>query len=86
MVGPGPVRSGHQVQLRPMALPPQLGEQVQLGGTLNFILDQFVVCPGGDKAAAPTMLQERADSLAGEIDDYAGVLGELVRPAKGKRG
>jgi hypothetical protein len=78
-------RSGEQVQLRPMALPPQLGDQVQLGGTLKFILDQFVVCPGGDKAAALALLQERADSLAGNIEDYAEILGDLVRPAKGKR-
>lgn len=78
-------RSGGQVQLRPMALPPQLGAQVQLGGTLKFIIDQFVVCPGGDKAAALAMLQSRADSLTGNIEDYAGVLGDLVRPPKRKR-
>lgn len=78
-------RSGEQVQLRPMALPPKAYE-VQLGRTLKFIIDQFVICPGGEKDAALRMMQERADSLNGSIDNYAEVLGDLARPRKGKRG
>jgi hypothetical protein len=77
-------RSGHQVQLRPMALPPK-AYQVQLGRTLKFIIDQFVVCPGGDMAAALASMQDRAESLNGCINIYADVLGDLARPA-GERG
>ncbi len=78
-------RSGQQIQLRPMALPPKAYE-VQLGRTLKLIIDHFVICPGGDPDAALQMMQERADSLDRNIDDYAEVLGELARPRKGKRG
>jgi hypothetical protein len=77
-------RSGHQIQLRPMALPPKAYD-VQLGHTLKFIVDQFVTCPDGDKDAALRMMREHADSLAGAIDSYADVLGELAQPSKGKR-
>jgi hypothetical protein len=73
-------RSGDQIQLRPMALPPKAYE-VQLGGTLKFIIDQFVLCPNGDKEAALRLMQEQADSLNGAIDMYVEVLGELARSA-----
>src|SRR5262245_9942270 len=78
-------RSGQQIQLRPMALPPKAYE-VQLGRTLNFIIDHFVICPGDSNEAALEMMQDRAESLNGSIDSYADVLGELARPRKGKRG
>lgn len=78
-------RSGGQIQLRPMALPPKAYD-VQLGQTLKFIIDHFVVCSGDNNDAALQMMQERADSLDGNIDDYAEVLGKLARPRKGKRG
>jgi hypothetical protein len=77
-------RSGEQIQLRPMALPPKAYE-VQLGRTLKFIIDHFVIGPGDGNEAALQMMQERADSLDGNIDDYAEVLGELAHPRKGKR-
>ena len=71
-------RSGAQIQLRPMALPP-IAYEVQLGGTLKFIIDQFIICPKGDKAVALTTMRERAESLNESIGNYAEVLGELVR-------
>jgi len=71
-------RSGEQIQLRAMALPPKAVE-VQLGDTLKFIMDHFIVCKGaGDPLC---VMQERADSLNRNIDDYAEVLGQLVRSA-----
>jgi hypothetical protein len=76
-------RSGDQVQLRPMALPPKAYE-VQLGATLKFIIDQFVICPEREKGAALQMLQERADSLNEAINNYAEVLGELAKTSRGK--
>jgi hypothetical protein len=74
-------RSGYQIQLRPMALPPKAFD-IQLGRTLKFIIDHFIICPGDDNDAALQAMQERADSLDGNIDDYADVLGELARPRK----
>ena len=72
-------RSGEQIQLRPMALPPEAYE-VQLGRTLRFILDHFVICDGEGNDAVLRMMQERADSLDRSINLYAEVLGELARP------
>jgi hypothetical protein len=78
-------RSGDQIQLRPMAIPPKAYD-VQLGRTLKFIIDHFIICPDDGNDAALQMMQERADSLDGNIDDCAAVLGELARPRKRKRG
>jgi hypothetical protein len=74
-------RSGHQIQLRPMALPPRAYE-IQLGSTLKFIIDHFVICPDETVDAALEMMQERAESLNESIDAYAEVLGELARPGE----
>jgi hypothetical protein len=74
-------RSGKQIQLRPMALPPKANE-VQFGETLKFILDQFAICD--DDEPPLRMIQERADFLNLCIDLYADVLGELARPREGK--
>ncbi|MBS0266884.1 MAG: hypothetical protein JSS02_33465 [Planctomycetes bacterium] len=73
-------RSGRQIQLRPMALPPR-AQEVQLGHTLKFIIDHLVVCPGDGIEAMLAELQERGESLSSNIDDYADVLGQLARPA-----
>jgi hypothetical protein len=78
-------RAGQQIQLRPMALPPKAYD-VQLGRTLKFIIDQFVVCTNGNNDAALQMIQKRAESLDGNINDYADVLGDLARPGKSKGG
>jgi hypothetical protein len=74
-------RSGEQIQLRPMALPP-VAYDVQLGGTLKFIMDHFVICPDGTAAPMLEALRDRAESLTENIDDYAEVLGALVRPQR----
>jgi hypothetical protein len=66
-----------------MALPPKVYE-VQLGGTLKFIFDHFVICDGDGNDAALRMMQERADWLDMSINLYAEVLGELARPREGK--
>jgi hypothetical protein len=74
-------RGGEQIQMRPMALPPKAYE-VQLGRTLKFIIDQFVACPGGDRGVALGVMAQRAKSLNRNLDDYADVLGDLVRPGQ----
>ena len=76
-------RSGEQIQLRPMALPPKAYE-AQLGWTLKFILDHFVICDGDGNDAALRMMQELADSLDTSINLYAEVLGKLARSREGR--
>jgi len=67
-------RSGEQIQLRPMALPPVAGKK-QLGTTLRFLIDHFVVCPEGETSVALEMIQNRAESLSSSLEEYADVLG-----------
>lgn len=73
-------RSGEQIQMRPMALPP-VGYDVQLGRTLKIIIDHFVICPDGPASALP-VIKDRADSLNSSINIYAEALGPLVRKPK----
>ena len=70
-------RSGDQIQLRPMALPPKAHE-VQLGHTLKFIIDHFAITDGESPAAVLELLAERAESLSGNINDYGDVLSGLT--------
>jgi hypothetical protein len=71
-------RSGDQIQLRPIALPPKAFD-VQLGHTLKFIIDHFVITDGESPTAMLDIFAERAESLSSGIDDYSEVLGDLVR-------
>lgn len=75
-------RSDHLIQLRPMALPPKAYD-VQLGRTLKFIIDHFVICTGDSLDEALAMMQDRADSLNRSVDSYADVLGDLIRTPGG---
>lgn len=70
-------RSGGQIQLRPMALPPEANE-IQLGRTLKFIIDHFAITDGSSPAAMLELLGEQAESLSRNIDDYADVLSDLT--------
>ena len=54
--------AGDQIQLRPMALPPTAYVK-QLGVTLKFIVDQFVICDPGNQQNALTLLRDRTTSL-----------------------
>jgi hypothetical protein len=63
-------RGGESIQLRPFALPPVAGDQVQLGLSLRFHLDIF--CPGTGEDLAPVLarVQKIADGLNLAIDLY----------------
>ena len=74
-------RSGDQIQLRVLALPPKAFE-VQFGRTLKFAIDHFAICPGGDPAPMLTQLGERARSLERAIDLYSDMLGLVVNRAE----
>ncbi len=76
-------RSKEQIQLRALALPPVAGKK-QLGTTLRFMIDHLVICPGGETAAALTMLQDRAESLNEAIEEYQELLGSPVEAPKKK--
>lgn len=78
-------RAGEQIQMRPMALPPRAYD-VQLGRTLKFIIDHLVVCPDDDLTPVLDEIQDRGEYLSRAIDDYADVLGDLVRPPVGGAG
>ena len=71
-------RSGEQIQLRALALPPKAFE-VQFGRTLKFAIDHLATCPGGDPAPMLALLNERAKSLERAIDFYAEILGPVVK-------
>jgi hypothetical protein len=77
-------RGGVMTQMRPMALPP-VGYEVQLGTTLKFIIDHFVICPKRSPDAALAVMKERADFLNTSLDIYTETLGDLVRPLKAKK-
>ena len=70
-------RSGDQIQLRPMGLPPKASE-VQLRHTLKFIIDHFAITDGESPTVVLDLLAERAESLSGNIDDYGDVLSQLT--------
>jgi hypothetical protein len=67
-------RSGDQIQMRPMALPPRVIE-VQLGTTLKFIIDHFAICPDGDLAPLLKIFESRANFLKTMIRHYKTELG-----------
>lgn len=47
--------SGEHIQLRPFALPPKVGEQIQLGNTLRFHIDLFL--PNTSEDLEPVLLK-----------------------------
>jgi hypothetical protein len=75
-------RSGELIQLRPFALPPMVGEQVQLGGTLKWHIDVF--CPDTGADLSPQLA--KLDRIASELELAVGVYGHLVgRPSSPNR-
>ena len=62
-------RSGHQVQLRPMALPPKAYE-IQLGRTLKFFLEYFVIEEGNSLDKTLAVAMKMGKSIAENFQDY----------------
>lgn len=67
-------RGGTDVQLRPFALPPVVGQTVQLGHTLRFHIDLFCIARGDDLAPVLATVQKLADDLRDTIKIYQSVL------------
>ena len=62
-------RSGREIQMRPMALPPQ-GYEIQLGRTLKFFIEYFVIETENDYGDTLKVVQEMADSIAENFQSY----------------
>ena len=62
-------RSGHQIQMRPTALPPKAYE-IQLGRTLKFFIEYFVIEPEDSYDKTLEIAQEMGESIAQNFEDY----------------
>ena len=63
-------RSGHNIQMRPMALPPKAYE-VQLGRTLKFFIEYFLIEETENYATTLGVAAEMAESIVENVQDYA---------------
>lgn len=73
-------RSGDNVQMRPLALPP-VAYETQLGRTLKFVIEFFFLNPEEDTAPLLETIEKHATWLHESIDSYAEVLANPVYPA-----
>ncbi len=62
-------RSGHQIQMRPTALPPKAYE-IQLGRTLKFIIENFVIEPEDSYDKTLETAQKMGESIAQNFEEY----------------
>jgi hypothetical protein len=67
-------RGGEAIQLRPFALPPVAGEQVQLGETLRFHIDLFLPDRGRDLGPHLDKVSSIAKDLQRASELYDGML------------
>ena len=67
-------RGDINIQLRPFALPPIVGQTVQLGHTLRFHIELFCTVDGDNLSPALATIQALADSLSEMLLIYQGVL------------
>ena len=66
-------RADHDVQMRPLALPP-IGLGKQLGRTLKFVIEFFFIHPEEDNEPILKQIGEFADSLQSELHEYGEAL------------
>ncbi|MBX2864189.1 MAG: hypothetical protein KTR27_11585 [Leptolyngbyaceae cyanobacterium MAG.088] len=71
-------RNGEQVQMRPQALSPLAGDNIQLGHTLKFVVDHFCLLSNNNSEAMLTLLAAHGKSLNTAIDHHVDVLGDLL--------
>ena len=62
-------RSGHQIQMRPTALPPKAYE-IQLGRTLKFFIEYFVIEDGEHYDKTLEIASEMGESIATSFEIY----------------
>jgi hypothetical protein len=68
-------RAGDVAQMRARGLPPRVADRVQVGETLLFVIEWFVIHPDGDLASLLSRIGEEAGSLARAMNLYAGLIG-----------
>lgn len=73
-------RSGALIQLRPFALPPMVGEQVQLGGTLKWHIDLFCPDTGDDLSPQLAKIDRIARGLESAVHLYGHLIGTSDSP------
>lgn len=62
-------RSGHEIQMRPMALPPK-GYTIQLGRTLKFFIEYFVIEDGESYEKSIEIAGEMGEFIASNFEQY----------------
>jgi hypothetical protein len=62
-------RSGHEIQMRPMALPPKAYD-IQLGRTLKFFIEYFVIEEGDSYDKTLRVAAEMGESIAASSELY----------------
>ncbi len=62
-------RSGHEIQMRPMALPPKAYD-IQLGRTLKFFIEYFVIEDGDSYDKTLAIAGEMGESIAENYEMY----------------
>lgn len=70
--------SGEQIQIRSQALTPLVGEEIQLGHTLKFVIDHFCLLPDQRPEPMLALLEVRGQALNTAIETYVDVLGDLL--------
>ncbi len=68
-------RAGDIAQMRVRGLPPRVGEQVQIGTTLLFVIEWFVVSSERDREALLARVREEAETLSLFIRNYGDLIG-----------
>jgi hypothetical protein len=68
-------RAGEVAQMRVRGLPPRVGDHVQVGTTLLFVLEWFVIHPQGDVESLLARIGAEAKSLALFMRNYGDLIG-----------
>jgi hypothetical protein len=63
-------RSGENLQIRSLGLPPMVGQETQLGNTLRFWFEAYIVTEKEDIRLVLGQVEEYAESLTSCIDNY----------------
>lgn len=63
-------RSGDNVQIRSIGLPPMVGDNVQLGSTLKFWFETYIITEKEDRALVLAKISELEESLEDNLKLY----------------
>lgn len=68
-------RAGDVAQMRVRGLAPRVGDQVQVGTTLLFVIEWFVISPEGDFESLLKRIREETESLSVFLLHYGDLIG-----------